>query len=193
MASGLYSMRCNPRRIIRCRADMAADPTLRDEPIGDNAVHICVDMQAMFREPSPWSLPWMDRVLPRIVGLCSTQPARVVFTRFIPARRPGDGQGTWKRYYERWADMTLERLGPGQVDLVPELRAFTPPAPVVDKPVYSPWLGSNLRTLLAQRRCDTVIVTGGENRYVRAFDRVGRGRLWLAYHRGPGCGLQRLG
>jgi nicotinamidase-related amidase len=162
MAWVLRSMRSNPRRNFRFRADMAADPTLREEPIGSNAVHICVDMQAMFREPSQWSLPWMDRVLPRIVDLCSTQPSRLVFTRFVPARRPGAGQGTWKRYYERWADMTLERLGPGKVDLVPELRAFTPPAPVVDKPVYSPWLGSSLRTLLAQRRCDTVIVTGGE-------------------------------
>jgi len=56
--------------------------------------------------------------------------------------------------------MTLERLGPEQVDLVPELRVFTPPAPVIDKRVYSPWLGSDLRTLLAQRCCDTVIVTG---------------------------------
>ena len=33
---------------------------------------------------------------------------------------------------------------------------------MIDKRVYSPWLGSDLRTLLAQRCCDTVIVTGGE-------------------------------
>lgn len=141
---------------------MTAEPTLRDDPIGANAVHICVDMQAMFREASPWSMPWMERVLPRIVELCSAHPSELVFTRFIPARRPGDGQGTWKRYYERWADMTLEHIGPGQVELVPELRRFAPPAPVIDKPVYSPWLVTNLREHLAQRGCDTIIVTGGE-------------------------------
>jgi nicotinamidase-related amidase len=33
---------------------------------------------------------------------------------------------------------------------------------VIDKPVYSPWLGSGLRAMLAGRGCDTVIVTGGE-------------------------------
>jgi nicotinamidase-related amidase len=141
---------------------MTAEPTLRDDPIGANAVHICVDMQAMFREASPWSMPWMERVLPRIVELCSAHPSELVFTRFIPARRPGDGQGTWKRYYERWADMTLEHLRPGQVELVPELRRFAPPAPVIDKPVYSPWLVTNLHEHLAQRHCDTLIVTGGE-------------------------------
>lgn len=141
---------------------MAADPTLRDAPIGGNAVHICVDMQKMFRGGSPWALPWMDRVLPNIVALCSAHPSRVVFTRFIPARRPGEGQGTWRRYYERWADMTLERLAPGQIDLVAELQPFAPPAPVVDKAVYSPWLGSDLRAQLGGLGCDTVIVTGGE-------------------------------
>lgn len=141
---------------------MAAGPTLRDDPIGPNAVHICVDMQGMFRGGSPWALPWMERVLPNIVALCSAHPSQVIFTRFIPARRPGEGQGTWRRYYERWATMTLEHLAPGQIELVPELQRFGPPAPVIDKPVYSPWLGSNLRARLSARGCDTVIVTGGE-------------------------------
>jgi nicotinamidase-related amidase len=85
-----------------------------------------------------------------------------MFTRFIPARHAGEGEGTWKRYYERWAAMTLEHLAAWQVDLVPELRRFAPPAPVIDKAIYSPWLGSNLRALLVQRRCDTLVVTGGE-------------------------------
>lgn len=58
--------------------------------------------------------------------------------------------------------MTLEHLAPGQIELVPELQRFGPPAPVIDKPVYSPWLGSNLRARLSARGCDTVIVTGGE-------------------------------
>jgi hypothetical protein len=48
---------------------MVADPTLREDPIGSYAVHICLDMQAVFRGPSPWSLPWMELVLPRIVDL----------------------------------------------------------------------------------------------------------------------------
>jgi nicotinamidase-related amidase len=58
--------------------------------------------------------------------------------------------------------MTLEHLAPDQVELLTELQPFAPPAPVIDKAVYSPWLGSDLRARLAARECDTVIVTGGE-------------------------------
>ena len=58
--------------------------------------------------------------------------------------------------------MTQEQIAPGMLDLAPDLARLVPPAEVIDKPVYSPWLGSNLHAKLAERRCDTVIVTGGE-------------------------------
>jgi len=46
---------------------------------------------------------------------------RTIFTRFIPASYPGEGQGTWKRYYERWASMTVQRYTrPARVALHPE-------------------------------------------------------------------------
>lgn len=125
-------------------------------------MHICVDMQRMFGEGTPWALPWMPRVLPNIAALCEAHARDTVFTRFIPARRPGEGHGTWRRYYRRWEMMTIERIGAAMVDLAPELARFVPPAHVMDKPVYSPWLGSNLRALLEARDCDTLIVTGGE-------------------------------
>lgn len=139
-----------------------AEPTLRADPIGGRAVHVCVDMQVLFQKDTPWALSWMDRVLPNIVKLCAAQPSNLIFTRFIPALRPGEGQGTWKRYYERWALMTLEHLGADMIELVPDLRRFAPPAPVIDKPIYSPWFGTHLRMQLSQRGCDTLIVTGGE-------------------------------
>jgi nicotinamidase-related amidase len=136
--------------------------TLRDEPLPPSAVHICVDMQRLFGPETPWSLAWMPRVLPRIVRLCELAPERTIFTRFIPARRTGEGQGTWQRYYRRWASMTLEALGAEMVDLVPELGCFVPPAETFDKPVYSPWWGTGLRRRLVNRRCDALIVSGGE-------------------------------
>src|SRR3954464_13660564 len=37
-----------------------------------------------------------------------------------------------------------------------------PPRTVVDKSVYSPWLGSTLRKSLQDTSCETVLVTGGE-------------------------------
>ena len=104
----------------------------------------------------------MPRVLPRIVALCEPAPEATVFTRFIPARRPGEGHGVWARYWQHWASMTLEAIPPETVDLVPELARFAPPATVVDKPVYSPWLGSDLHARLRARGCATLLVSGGE-------------------------------
>ena len=98
----------------------------------------------------------------RIVRLCEADPARTVFTRFIPAQRPGQGAGRWRTYYERWADLTLEGRGRDLIELWPELAGFAPPATVVDKPVYSPWLGSDLRARLEAAGIDTVLITGGE-------------------------------
>jgi nicotinamidase-related amidase len=105
---------------------------------------------------------WFERVLSPIEELCGSHTQRTVFTRFIPAARPGDGHGTWARYYRRWADVTLNRIGTDAVRLVPALERFVPPARVIDKHVYSPWAEGNLDALLAGSGIDTVIVTGGE-------------------------------
>lgn len=136
--------------------------TIRDEALGTRWCHVCVDMQVLFAPGSEWGVAWMPRVLPNIVRLCERSAERTFFTRFIPAPRPGTGQGIWKRYYERWAQMTLEHAGTESIALAPELRRFVPPAELVDKPVYSPWLGSDLHTRLQARGCDTLLVTGGE-------------------------------
>ena len=69
---------------------------------GETAVHLCVDMQRMFAEGTEWKMPWLERVLPNIVSITSAHPERTIFTRFIPARKPGQGVGMWRHYYERW-------------------------------------------------------------------------------------------
>jgi nicotinamidase-related amidase len=132
------------------------------EDIHDAWIHVCVDMQLLFAPSEEWGLEWLPRVLPRIMRLCEADPSRTIFTRFIPARRPGEGHGKWREYYQRWADLTLEARGAELVELVPELRRFVPPSEVIDKPVYSPWLGSCLVSLLEERHCRTLLVSGGE-------------------------------
>jgi nicotinamidase-related amidase len=72
------------------------------------------------------------------------------------------GAGMWKHYYERWHMMTIERMGPELVDLVPELVRFVPPARVFNKYVYSPWTGTELHLDLKNAGIDTLIITGGE-------------------------------
>lgn len=130
--------------------------------IPSSAVHLCVDMQRLFAEDTAWHTPWMEKVLPTIEALCAHRPDRVCFTRFIPARRPDDCSGTWRRYWRRWADMTQDRLEPSKIDLVPALARFVPPAQVLDKRVYSPWLGTTLHADLYRAGVDTLVVTGGE-------------------------------
>ncbi|MGT2479863.1 cysteine hydrolase family protein [Methylobacterium oryzae CBMB20] len=128
----------------------------------DGCVHLCVDMQRMFAESTDWRTPWMPRVLPHVCRLAEAHPERTIFTRFIPARRPGEGRGTWATYSERWADMTRERLAPEMIDLVPDLVRLVPPAEVIDKSVYSPWLETDLDARLRARGVDTLVVTGAE-------------------------------
>lgn len=137
-----------------------ADVPLPYGPLGTDSVHVCVDMQRLFAERTEWHAPWMTRVRPVVCRIARHVPERTIFTRFIPAHRPGEATGTWRRYYERWSSMTLERLEPGIIDLVPELASLVPPAEVVDKTVYSPW--STLEPRLRARGADTIVVTGGE-------------------------------
>ena len=127
-----------------------------------NAVHVCVDMQRMFIEPTQWHAPWAERVMPAAVSLCAHHPERTLFTRFIPLADAAGAPGTWRRYYERWPDMTLGALPPDLLELAPPLAAFTPPAMVFDKRVYSPWHDGTLAPALIGRGVTTLIVSGCE-------------------------------
>ena len=131
---------------------MPKSDDLRYGAPGDTAVHLCVDMQKMFAEDTEWKMPWLKHVLPNIVAITSAHPERTIRTRFIPARKPGQGVGMWRHYYERWASMTIDQIGPEMVGLVPELAAFVPPARVFDKHVYSPWTGKRPSSATAKHR-----------------------------------------
>ena len=135
---------------------------LRYGPLGAGCVHLCCDMQRLFAEETEWHTPWMARVVPQARRIAEAHAARTVFTRFIPAQRPGEGDGTWKRYYQHWASMTIDQLGKDMLDLVPELAMFVPPAKVVDKHVYSPWLSPALDAQMRDLAANTVVVTGSE-------------------------------
>ena len=130
---------------------MSKKDELRYGAVSDNAVHLCVDMQRMFAESTEWKMPWLKRVLPNIAAIAAARPERTIFTRFIPARKPGQGVGMWRHYYERWEAMTIDRIGPELVGLVPELARFVPPGRTFDKHVYSPWTGSDLNLQLRRR------------------------------------------
>src|SRR3981189_3185459 len=79
-------------------------------PLDRRTAHLCIDMQNLFAEDTPWHTPWMKRVLPAVIEIAERHPEQTIFTRFIPARHPDELPGSWRRYYRRWPDLTLERI-----------------------------------------------------------------------------------
>lgn len=131
-------------------------------PLDAGTVHLCIDMQRIFDEGAPWATPWMPRVLPNVERIVAHRPAQTIFTRFIPAERPGEGIGTWQRYYLRWAEVTIEAIGAEKIELLSSLGRFVPPAKIIDKRVYSPWTEGRLDALLAGSDINTLVMTGTE-------------------------------
>lgn len=134
------------------RADIPAATTL----------HLCVDMQRLFAEETPWHTPWMQRIADTVAQIAERHASRTIFTRFIPPRRPSDMPGRWQAYYLQWREMTLERLSPDLLKLIDPLASLAPPARIWDKPVYSPFFESGLHRLLQSEDVNSLVITGGE-------------------------------
>jgi nicotinamidase-related amidase len=130
-------------------------------PLKD-AVHLCIDMQRIFSKGGVWETPWMERVLPVVVEIAGRYKERTIFTRFITPQTPEQRPGQWQQYYRRWKAATQERLSPCQLDLVPALARFSPPAHIIDKPAYSAFYLSGLDAFLQERSVRCVVVTGAE-------------------------------
>jgi nicotinamidase-related amidase len=124
--------------------------------------HLCVDMQRVFAEATPWQVTWMDKVLPAVAEVVGRHTERTIFTRFITPDNPEQMPGTWRAYYRKWQDMTLAKLPPEMTTLVPELARFVPPARVFDKMTYSPWINGKLDAHLRSNVVETIVISGGE-------------------------------
>ncbi|NLR97030.1 cysteine hydrolase [Rhizobium sp. P38BS-XIX] len=128
----------------------------------NNWAHLCIDMQSMFAEQTPWHVPWMASISPAVVEVAACYPQRTIFTRFVPPAAADKATGMWKNYYRKWGAMTLERIDRRLVDVVPELARFVPPARTFDKMTYSPWTDGRLHRTLQEEGIQTLVVTGGE-------------------------------
>jgi nicotinamidase-related amidase len=124
--------------------------------------HICVDMQRMFAEDTPWHVPWMDGVKDQVIEVSTRHAARTIFTRFIPPRDAEEMDGAWRGYYEKWWMMTRDQLPAELVDILADLRRLTPPARIFDKQRYSPWLDGRLHASLREERVTSLAISGGE-------------------------------
>jgi len=125
-------------------------------------VHLCIDMQRMFAEDTPWHVPWMREVSAPIEELSGRYPEKTIFTRFVTPVRPEMMEGMWQVYYEKWRMMTREHLDPGLIDLIPSLKTLVPPARIFDKMTYSPWVSGELHEMLSKQGIGTAVMTGGE-------------------------------
>ncbi|MBP1884337.1 cysteine hydrolase family protein [Sinorhizobium mexicanum] len=124
--------------------------------------HLCVDMQKMFAEDTPWHVAWMEKVSPEVVEVASRHPQQTIFTRFIPPRTAAGMPGAWAAYYTKWWMMTGEHLPPDMIELIEPLAALVPPAEIHDKRTYSPWFDGTLHAKLQRDRVSTLAISGGE-------------------------------
>ena len=124
--------------------------------------HLCVDMQRMFAEDTPWHVDWMSGVLPQVEEVAGRFPERTIFTRFIPPVRAEDMSGTWQEYYRKWWMLTRTDMPAEMADLVHPLASLVPPARTFDKRSYSPWTEGGLHKSLCEERVGTLVATSGE-------------------------------
>lgn len=135
---------------------------IRPFPLGPRTRHLCIDLQRLFAEETPWQVPWLKAVLPAIEEIAGRHARQTIFTRFVPPPTAADASGAWRDYYAAWPDMTRERLDPALLELAPPLARLVPPARLLDKPANSAFSRRGVAAALRRRGVDTLIVTGGE-------------------------------
>src|SRR5437763_3078061 len=133
-----------------------------DMQLDQSTVNLAIDMQRLFAEPGPWCVPWLARILPKVVEIASRRPERTVLTRFMPPAEPEQMPGAWRDYDRHWRAMTRTELDESLLELVEPLKRLAPPARICDKSVYSAFGHRGLTDWLRQQGTDTLVVTGGE-------------------------------
>jgi nicotinamidase-related amidase len=135
---------------------------IASRPLSQCTVHLCVDMQRMFAEATPWHTPWTQKILGPVTEIIERHPEQTIFTRFIPPDNWRHRPGAWRDYFYKWQEMTLEHLPGDMLDILPAFRRFVPPAMIIDKNVYSPFSNPLLWKTLLLRKAENLIITGAE-------------------------------
>ena len=134
--------------------------TLR--PVGHSALHVAIDMQRLFAEDTPWRVPSFSEVVPAIQRIARAHPERTLFTRFLTPASVDVTAGAWRRYYERWPTVTLDRMPAEMLDLVPSLVPLAAPERICDKTTFSGFATGSLGEAVKRRGADTLVLTGIE-------------------------------
>lgn len=132
------------------------------EPLGAATALVVVDMQRVFAEPTDWQVPSLRDIVPMVRRLTEHRPAAALFTRFVTPPSAEAAPGRWRRYYERWPAVTLDRMPASMLEVIAELMPLAQPGSICDKSTYSAFADGPLPALLKSRRVDTLVLAGVE-------------------------------
>ena len=129
-------------------------------PIPQDAIHLVVDMQELFRSHPDWGSASLTGIVPPIQRLLKAKPQNAYFSRFIPPQQMDHATGAWRRYYQRWHRVTLDRMDPNLVNVIEELRPWE--RGIVDKLGYSALGNLEFRRQVTQAEGRCLILSGVE-------------------------------
>jgi nicotinamidase-related amidase len=127
-----------------------------------DTLHVVVDMQRLFIEHTDWSVPDLPKLVAPISRIVEAHPKRTLFTRFVTPRKPEEAGGQWRLYYRHWQSVTLSRMDPALLDLVPGLAKRARPEAVLDKRSHGGWESLAFAEAVARRQSTTLVLTGVE-------------------------------
>lgn len=133
-----------------------------DTALAGRCLHVAVDMQRLFAEPTVWHTPSLAGITAPVEAIARHAPRHTVFTRFVTPASPEDAPGAWRGYYRHWREVTLERMDADRLDLVASLAALVPPARVCDKTTHSGFTSGGLATLVRDAGAGALVLTGVE-------------------------------
>ena len=127
-----------------------------------DTLHVVIDMQRLFIEHPDWCVPDLPKLVAPISRIIDAHPRRTLFTRFITPRKPDDAGGQWRHYYRHWESVTLSRMDPALLDLVPGLARRARPEAILDKRSHGGWESLAFAEAIARRQSTTLVLTGVE-------------------------------
>ena len=129
-------------------------------PIPDGAIHLVVDMQELFRSHPDWGSASLTAIVPPILRLLKDNPENAYFSRIIPPQQMDHATGAWRRYYQRWHRVTLDRMNPDLVNVIEEFRPWE--RDIVDKSGYSALGNTDFRRKLSESGDRCLVLSGVE-------------------------------
>lgn len=127
-----------------------------------STVHLAIDMQRLFAEPTDWHTPAAHSILPNVMQLAQAMPDRSFFAAFMVPGTAAAAMGSWQSYYQRWSNMTGERLPPDMLDLMAPLAQVATDATLLRKTTYSVFGMPDLPARLVELGADTLVFSGLE-------------------------------